>query len=100
MESPKIVSVKAMGDTTLLVEFVGGFWRRYDVEPLLSRPAFAALKDRRLFHSVHVDAGGYGVVWNEDLDLAEHELWVNGVEVEAPGLSPGLLWAAEPGDGK
>lgn len=95
MDSPKIISVRSMDETVLLVEFEGGRWRRYDVAPLLARPAFAALKDRTLFHSVHVDIGGYGVIWNDEVDLAEHELWVNGVAMDAPQSGQGLLWAAE-----
>jgi hypothetical protein len=28
-----------------------------------------------------VDAGGFGISWNDDADLSEYELWTNGVEV-------------------
>ncbi|MCD8049038.1 MAG: DUF2442 domain-containing protein [Clostridia bacterium] len=31
-----------------------------------------------LFELVRVDAGGYGICWNEDNDLACDELWENG----------------------
>jgi len=40
---------------------------------------------------VKVDAGGYGISWNDDIDLSEYELWTNGkpiankaVQVNAP----------------
>jgi hypothetical protein len=31
--------------------------------------------------SVRVDSGGYGISWNDDVDISEYELWTNGVEV-------------------
>ena len=63
--------------------FADGTVKRYDVEPLLSRwKAFEALRDvPGLFRSVRVDAGGYGVVWNDELDLECEEIWNNGVSV-------------------
>jgi hypothetical protein len=41
-----------------------------------------------LSRAVRVDAGGYGVSWNDDLDLSEDELWVNGVEPALIGQAP------------
>ncbi|WP_044018806.1 DUF2442 domain-containing protein [Thermoanaerobacter italicus] len=34
------------------------------------------------FKAVKVDAGGYGVSWNSELDLSEYELWKNGKEIK------------------
>ena len=36
------------------------------------------------FGCVCVDVGGYGIVWNDNLDLACDELWENGVAVQTP----------------
>ena len=33
---------------------------------------------------MEVDAGGYGIVWNDDLDLSCNELYENGVTVQTP----------------
>ena len=42
-------------------------------------PFFATLKDQpEVFASVTVDVGGYGIVWNDELDLSCDELWENG----------------------
>lgn len=27
----------------------------------------------------------YGVIWNDEIDLSEYELWINGVEVSNVG---------------
>jgi len=29
----------------------------------------------------HADPHGYAVVWNDDIDLAESEIWLKGIEV-------------------
>ena len=31
-----------------------------------------------------VNVGGYGIVWNDDLDLSCDELWENGEAIETP----------------
>ena len=46
------------------------------MEPLIrSIPAFQILEEPVLFNQVRVDAGGYGVTWNDNLDLSCNELW-------------------------
>jgi hypothetical protein len=79
MESiPRIEAVRPVGHTLLLIWFRNGEQRTYDCGPLLSRPQFRLLMDPAFFRAVHVDAGGYGVSWNDDIDLSEYELWTNG----------------------
>ena len=43
---------------------------------------FAPLADDPLFRSVQTDPHGYGVVWSDDIDLAELELWLHGETAE------------------
>ena len=81
MDTPKILSVQALDDKKLSVKFVNGVEKIYDCNPLLSREMFEVLKNDAFFKSVKVDAGGYGISWNDDADLSEYELWTNGVEV-------------------
>ena len=78
MICPKVKSVKAIDEHTLLVEFDNQQKRQYDVKPLFSKDMFAPLKNAALFKLVKVDVGGYAVVWNEDIDIGEYELWRNG----------------------
>ena len=47
-------------------------------------PDFLELRDNAEFECVSVDVGGYGIVWNDDLDLSCDELWENGVQVDTP----------------
>lgn len=82
----KVKSVTPMQDMALLVHFAEGQAKRYDVKPLLDRlPPFRDLEDiHGLFEQVRVDAGGYGVSWNDDLDLSCDELWEHGQSVVTP----------------
>jgi len=33
-----------------------------------------------LFWNVKTDLGGYGISWNDEIDLSCDELWENGIE--------------------
>jgi len=34
------------------------------------------------FKNFKIESGGYGLVWNEDIDISEYELWKNGVSLK------------------
>lgn len=78
----KIKSVQPREDTTLLVHFQNGIEKIYDVKKLYSIfPQFKAFeKDKELFNQVRVDVGGYGISWNDDLDLDAEDIWEEGTE--------------------
>jgi hypothetical protein len=76
---PKIESVKALSDMKLLVIFENCAQRIYDCRLLTDKEPFDQLQNESLFRMVQVDRGGYGIVWNDDIDLAESELWINGM---------------------
>lgn len=82
----KIKNVAALPDYRLSVQFSEGVTKIYDVKPLFEKlPVFAALKDdKQTFYSVSVDIGGYGIVWNDELDLSCDELWEHGTQVHTP----------------
>lgn len=75
-----VKKVKALDGMKLLVTFRNGAKKLYDVGALYEElPQFRALEDdKTLFLGVHVDVGGYGISWNDELDLAAEELWQNG----------------------
>lgn len=77
----KIKNVTALPEYKLRVRFTEGITKIYDVKPLFKKiPIFADLKNRNCdFCRVFVDVGGYGVVWNDYLDISCDELWENGV---------------------
>lgn len=75
---PKVKSVTPLSGKQLFVTFITGDTRVYDGSPLLKESSFHLLKDDAFFKNVHVDQTGYGVVWNDNVDLSESELWING----------------------
>lgn len=79
--TPRIEDVQPIGLTRLLVCFRNGVQKIYDCAPLLSRPQFCLLANPGFFRSAHVDSGGYGISWNDDVDLSEYEIWTNGETV-------------------
>ena len=82
----KIKNVFALPEYQMSVQFSEGVTKIYDVKPLFEKiPLFAVLKENHVeFACVTVDVGGYGIVWNDDLDLSCDELWENGVQVDTP----------------
>ena len=79
MKYPTIKSVSVIGRYTLLVNFSNDEKRKYDVSPLLDREMFSALRNPAFFRNVRVDVSGYALIWDEDTDISEYELWTNGI---------------------
>ena len=85
MKFHKVKEVSALTDLKLSVQFTNGTTIIYDVTPLMHRfSAFKLLKDESLFRDVAVDQGGYGIIWNDNLDLFCDEVCENGMEVATP----------------
>lgn len=81
----KVKSVTALKDYKLSVQFSEGITKIYDVKPLLEKNTiFNDLKNEDLFHEVKVDVGGYGIIWNDDIDISCDELFENGKQVKTP----------------
>lgn len=82
----KVKNVSALSDFKLSVQFAEGVTKIYDMVPLFNRwPAFNELREHpEEFTGVAVDVGGYGIIWNDELDLSCDELWENGERVVTP----------------
>ena len=88
MQVPKIISAKAIVPTTLVVEFANYEIKQYDISPLLNKSMFSLLREPTFFKSFTIEPGGYALVWNDEIDISEYELWNNGVAMNsdrAPG---------------
>ncbi|MGD0088415.1 MAG: DUF2442 domain-containing protein [Planctomycetota bacterium] len=79
---PRVRSVLVCGPAMLRVRFENGAERLYDCTAIFSLPQFQLLKTLAFFRAVRVDPGGYGISWNDDMDLSESELWTNGKPCE------------------
>ena len=81
----KVKNVFPFEDYKLLVQFISGVTKIYDVKPLFNwKDVFKTLKENELFYDVSVDQGGYGISWNDDVDLSCDELWDNGAQINTP----------------
>ena len=82
----KIKCVTPLPDHILTVQFSEGVTKRYNLNPLFEKyPMFSPLKEYpELYYSATVDVGGYGVIWNDDIDIACDELYFNGENIETP----------------
>jgi len=78
MSHPKVKSAQAVDERTLVIEFDNKQKKKYDITPLLEREIFIPLKNSALFKAVQVEQGGYAVVWDENIDISEYELWSHG----------------------
>ena len=76
----RLKNITPLEDEILLAEFQDGIIRHYDVKPLKDKiPAFEMLDYvQGLFEQVRIDAGGYGIIWNDELDLSCNEIYNNG----------------------
>lgn len=78
MECPKVKKIEVLEDYFLRVFFDTGEIKIYDFKPNFKYEIFSQLKDYSIFKNVVVDVGGYGISWNDDCDLSEYELYLNG----------------------
>ena len=81
----RVKNVTPLADFMLKAEFLDGAVKIYDVKPLLQTWPVFQMFDYvpGLFEQVRVDQGGYGIVWNDEIDLDCNELYENGEEYHA-----------------
>ena len=95
----KIKNVFPLPEYKLSIQFSEGITKLYDIKPLFeTMPSFRTLKNSsELFAGVQVDTGGYGIVWNDELDLSCDELWENGKTVKTQsGVIIARLYLLQP----
>lgn len=81
--SHKIKSVKALENFIVEATFMNGIIKQFNMEKLFSVfPQFKEFESEKdLFKRVKVDIGGYGISWNDSLDLDAEDIWEDGREV-------------------
>lgn len=81
----KIKSVNPIQDYKLSIQFAEGITKIYDMNFLIkNNKLFKMLADKELFSSVEVDIGGYGIIWNDEIDISCDELFENGETINTP----------------
>ena len=75
----KIISTSFLDNFIICAQFANGITKKYDLKPLFKEfIQFNKLKENNLFMYGQVDTGGYGVVWDDKIDLSADELWEKG----------------------
>lgn len=76
----KIKKVYPIDNYILICEFESGIKKKYDIKPLIKKYAIfkKLITNKELFSKVVVDTGGYGISWDDEIDLAAEEIWENG----------------------
>lgn len=79
----KVKAVRPLQNYKLQVQFEEELVKIYDVSLIFDKwSEFKNFIDEpKLFETVKVDKGGYGVIWNDELDLSADELYENGIIV-------------------
>lgn len=79
----KIKQVQALDDYKLKVKFLSDECKIYDLSQLGQYSDFKILLSTpQLFKNVKVSQGGYGIEWNDKLDISCNELYYNGKVID------------------
>ena len=80
----KVKAIFPLSDYSLLVQFENEEKKQYNIKHLVNEiDVFKALfYTPGLFEQVKVDTGGYGISWNDEIDLSCDELYCNGVSIK------------------
>jgi len=77
---PDPVAVEPQDNMMLKVFFEDGTVKLHDVKLYLKKfKVFEQLLNEELFKSAYVD--GYGIAWNDDIDLSIYDVWELGQTV-------------------
>lgn len=75
----KIKSIEILPNFIIRANFENNVIKTYDFKPLFEKyPVFEPLKQKSFFNRAVVDCGGYGIKWNDDIDIDAAEIWHNG----------------------
>ena len=77
-----ITKIKTLDDLKIEATFADGEVVLFDVKTLFEKyPVFHQLEDVNLFNSLKIDGVGYGVSWNDDLDLSSDGIYSRGTHI-------------------
>ncbi len=79
---PKILNVEFYSEYTLKIFFEDNTIKKYNFSELLTKINYMKLKNPSVFRNFQIDKGGYGIVWDDEIDISEYELWKNGTPVQ------------------
>lgn len=79
----RIRSVSVIEPFRLHAVFIDGTEKLYDLRQWEHRPEFSLLFRHPAFvNAVRVEPGGYGISWNDDIDLDAEEIYEIGIDAD------------------
>ena len=80
----KITSLATLDDYILLVSFSNGVFKKFDLKKIINKydPFKDLINIPGLYKKAKIDIGGYGIIWNDYLDISSSGLYEQGEEVE------------------
>ncbi len=80
----RATSVRFLRDVTVELTFQDGKVVRFDMSTMFDKyPQLKQLKrNRALFENGHLDAGGFAIVWNEELDFDTTSIYCDGIFID------------------
>ena len=79
----RIDAVSVVEPFRLRTVFADGAVKDYDLRRWEHHPAFSLLfRHPAMQTAVRVEPGGYGVYWNEGIDLSAEEIYGNGINIQ------------------
>ncbi len=81
MKYPRINYIEILENYKIFVIFNNGQIKIYSVSNLLNEKPFTAFRDKNLFLNAKKEQNGYGIIWNDEIDISEYEIWKNGKNI-------------------
>ena len=77
-----ITKINIQDNLIICATFADGEVVSFNVEELFEKyPVFRILKDKTIFDTIKLDGMGYGVYWNDDLDLSSDGIYNRGLHI-------------------
>ena len=87
-----ITDVQPKDDLRIIATFADGEIVSFDVKSLFEKhPAFRLLENKELFRNVRIDGLGYGVSWNDEIDLSSDGIYLRGEHIGKTDPEPRIL---------
>lgn len=78
----RATELKFLNDVKVEVTYIDGNVVEYDFSTIFAKyPQLKQLRNRKLFESGHLDPGGYGIIWNDQLDFDVQSIYECGKKV-------------------